>query len=57
MTTIHADELRAGDIVDDHGQRHHLTRIDRRDGWAFPVAFDDTGWAMAIGHDLVVVDR
>lgn len=57
MTTIHADELQAGDIVDDHGQRHHLTRIDRRDGWAFPVAFDDTGWAMAIGHDLVVVDR
>jgi hypothetical protein len=57
MTTIHAHDLRAGDIVDYHGQRHRLTHVDRHAGWAWPVAFDDTGWAMALGHDLVVVHR
>jgi hypothetical protein len=34
-----------------------VTHIDRHPGWAFPVAFDDAGWAIALGHDLVAVDR
>lgn len=57
MITIHTDELQPGDVVDDHGQRHRVAHIDRRAGWAWPVAFDDHGWAIAIGHDLVIVDR
>jgi hypothetical protein len=58
MTTIHAGELRPGDIVDYHGQRHRVTHIDRNGGWAFSVAFDDAGWAIALGEtDLLVVDR
>jgi hypothetical protein len=58
MTTIHADELRPGDVVDYHGQRHCVTHIERHGGWAFPIAFDDAGWAIALGEtDLMVVDR
>ena len=26
-------------------------------GWAWAVAFDDTGWAMALGDDVVVLGR
>jgi hypothetical protein len=55
MTTIYAEDLRPGDVVDYDGHPHHVARVDRRDGWAWPVAFDDAGWAMALGHDLVAV--
>jgi len=54
MTTIHADELQVGDVVEHLGARHLVRHVDRRAGWAWPVAFDDAGWAMALGHDLVV---
>ena len=57
MTTIYADRLQPGDVVDDHGQPHQVTHVDRRDGWAWPIAFDDAGWAMALGHVLLVVHR
>jgi hypothetical protein len=58
MTTIHADELRPGDIVDYHGQRHCVAHIDWQGGWAFPVAFDDAGWAIALGEiEVLNVDR
>jgi hypothetical protein len=57
MITIYADDLQAGDVIDYHGRRHHVTHVDRHDGWSWPVAFDDAGWAMALGHELVVVHR
>jgi preprotein translocase subunit YajC len=58
MTTIHADELRPGDdIVDDGGFHHRVTHIECRSGWAFPIAFSDDGWAIAVGHQLLNVDR
>ncbi len=57
MIMIHADELRAGDIVDYHGCLHQVAHVERRDGWAWPVAFDDAGWAMAVGHEVVTVLR
>ena len=57
MTTISADDVQPGDVVDYHGQPHHVTHVVRRDGWAWPVAFDDAGWAMALGHGLVAVHR
>jgi hypothetical protein len=57
MTTILAHDLEPGDVVDYHGELHHITRVRLGDGWAWPVAYDHTGWAMALGHDLVRVDR
>lgn len=58
MTTIHADQLRPGDVVDHRGEWHRVTHVDRRGGWSFPVAFDDDGWAIALGHDdVVILDR
>ena len=58
MTTIYAEQLQAGDVVvDDLGRAHEVTHVDRRDGWAWPIAFDDAGWAMALGHQLVAVHR
>jgi hypothetical protein len=57
MTTIHADELHPGDVVAYNGRNHRITRVDRRDGWAWPVAADDTGWAIALDHHLIDVQR
>jgi hypothetical protein len=54
MTTIHADEIQVGDVVEHLGTRHLVRHVDRRDGWAWPIAFDDEGWALALGHELVV---
>ena len=54
MTAIHADELRPGDAVDYHGQRRVVCRIHRTDRAAWPVASDDTGWAIALGRELLV---
>jgi hypothetical protein len=34
-----------------------VSHVDLEMGWAWPIAFDDRGWAMALGHDLVVVHR
>ncbi len=57
MITIHTEELKPGDVVDDHGVEHRVAHIERRPGWAWPIAFDDAGWAIALGHDLVAVER
>ena len=57
MTRIHADELRPGDVVALDGERHRITHVDLRAGWAWPIAGDDHGWAMALGHSLVDVFR
>ena len=57
MTAIHADELLPGDVVRHDGQAHRVNRVDRRLGWAFPVAFADDGWAIALGHELLDVER
>jgi hypothetical protein len=58
MILIHALEMRAGDVVlDDTGRAHEVAHVDRVAGWAWPVAFDDAGWAMALGRELVAVHR
>ena len=57
MTTIYADELQPGDLVQYDGCAHLVTHVDRCDGWAWPVASDDTGWAIALGHNLIAVRR
>ncbi|MET0324070.1 MAG: hypothetical protein ABW219_02520 [Ilumatobacteraceae bacterium] len=55
--TIHADDLHPGDVIDYRGDLHLVTRVDRGAGWSWPVAADDDGWAMALGHDLIVLHR
>ena len=57
MTTIHAHEIQPGDVVVYGGRIHQITRVDRRDGWSWPVAADDTGWAIALDHNLIEVQR
>jgi hypothetical protein len=54
---IHTDELRPGDAFDWDGHVHMITFVERRDGWAWPIAVDGTGWAIALGHHLIDVDR
>ncbi len=55
--TINALEVRVGDIVDYHGEHHQVENVVRFDGWAWPVASDGAGWAMALGGDIVLVAR
>jgi hypothetical protein len=57
MRMIHADELHPGDTVVWEGRYHTITYVDRRDGWAWPIAVDGTGWAIALGHQPVHVNR
>jgi hypothetical protein len=57
MTTIHADDVRPGDILRYDGRIHTITAVDRRDGWAWPIAADGNGWAIALDHRLIDVDR
>ena len=57
MTTIHADQLQPGDVVVYNGHHHQITHVERRRGWAWPIAADDSGWAIALGHELIDVHR
>jgi len=58
MATIHADELQPGDVLLRDGRNHTITYVDRRDGWAWPIAMDGTGWAIALDHHhLIDVER
>ena len=42
-------------LIGYHGESHRVSDVDRQMGWSWPIAFDDAGWAMALGHDPVVV--
>ena len=59
MTTIsiHADELRPGDLLDYGGRRHRITDVIRRAGSSWPFAVDGSGWAIALGRGPVNVWR
>jgi hypothetical protein len=57
MTTIFADEIQPGDVLVCEGNPRRIVRIDRRAGWAWPVAVDGSGWAMALGQQPVEVER
>jgi len=57
MITIHAEELEPGDVVVYGGHVRRITRVDRRDGWAWPIAADGTGWAIALDRHLIDVRR
>jgi len=57
MTTIHADELQPGDVLVWDGRNRTITDVDRRDGWAWPIAVDGTGWAIALSHQQIQIHR
>ena len=48
--SIHADELRPGDLLDYDGRPHRITDVVRRPGSSWPFAVDGTGWAIALGN-------
>ena len=54
---IAAEQLRAGDIVEYGGARHLVTEIRRPCGAAWPMAVDHDGWAIALGSQLLRVER
>jgi hypothetical protein len=56
-TSIHADELRPGDLLEYDGQAHRITEVRRCAGSSWPVASDGTGWAIALGRKPVRVWR
>ena len=56
-TSVQADELRPGDLLDHGGRPHRITDVVRRAGWSWPIAIDGTGWAIALDHRPVSVCR
>ena len=54
---IAAEQLRAGDIVEYGGARHLVAEIRRPCGAAWPMAVDHDGWAIALGSQLLRVER
>ena len=55
--TIYEDEIQPGDVVEWGGCQRQIVRIDLHAGWAWPIAVDACGWAIALGHRLVDVRR
>lgn len=49
--------MRPGDVIYYHGERHRITRVERRVGWSWPIACDDDGWAIALRQDLLPDDH
>jgi hypothetical protein len=55
---VHADEIQPGDVIRYHGRRHRITNVVQGAGWAWPIAADGTGWAIALDHHhLISVSR
>ncbi len=57
MVTIPADEIQPGDVLMCDGCERRIICVDRRDGWAWPIAIDGSGWAVALDDHLVDVRR
>jgi hypothetical protein len=54
---IHADEIRPGDVIRYGGRSHRIAKVTRRAGWAWPIATDGTGWAIALDHHVIRISR
>jgi hypothetical protein len=54
---IAAEQLRAGDIVEYGGTRQLVAEIRRPCRAAWPVAVDRDDWAIALGSQLLRVER
>lgn len=57
MITIQANQVRPGDIVEWRGVPHVIRNVRRERGAAWPIATDDSGWAIALGAQPVHVLR
>jgi hypothetical protein len=57
LKTVAATELRPGDIVIHRGELHPIDHVDRGAGWAWPVASDGAGWAIALGDVVAIMDH
>jgi hypothetical protein len=57
MLSVRSDHLRAGDTIVDGGRARRIVRVDHRPGWAWPIGWDDTGWANLLGSHLIQVQR
>ena len=53
--SVHAHELRPGDVLDYGGHAHRITDVVQHPGWSWPIALDGTGWAIALTSRLVTV--
>jgi len=49
MDTVDAHALQPGDVVEYLGETRCVARVERRPGWLWAIAYDGTGWAMALG--------
>ena len=54
---VHADEIRPGDVIRYQGHRHRIAGVSRRPGWAWSIAIDADGWAIALDDRVVSVWR
>jgi hypothetical protein len=54
---IEAEQVLAGDIVEYCGVCHLVTEVRRPSGASWPVACDGAGWAIALGHQRISVQR
>jgi hypothetical protein len=54
---IPSKRLEPGDVVVYGSQRRQICHVVQRPGWAWPVASDGTGWAIALGDALIEVQR
>lgn len=52
---IEAEQIRIGDIVEQHGVRHVVSAVRRPAGASWPIACDGTGWGIALGHQPIEV--
>ena len=55
--SIDASQLRPGDFVEYGGRPRRITDVLRGAGFAWPIAVDGTGWAMALGQHPITVRR
>ncbi len=55
--SIHAHELRPGDLLEYGGRPRRITDVVRRSGSSWPIAVDGTGWAIALGQSPLSVRR
>jgi hypothetical protein len=53
-TVIPCRDVQPGDLVEWGGEVHFVARVQRAAGWAWPIAFDDRGWAIALGEYVTV---
>ena len=57
MKTVAANELRPGDTIIHRGKPHPIDHVHRGAGWAWPVASDGAGWAIALGDVVAILDH